>query len=130
MANFEIQSFMKIAVLLVTSGIIMAVLSSMLVVAEDVVSLPPLPQETHDFLEQCGAKLIPRCGEEMKASIYNNKRFVSEKCCGLLLDEGEACHNKFVEVTARFYPQLNQTEARTKALRIWDFCVELFGGYV
>lgn len=57
MANLEIQSFMKIAILLV-SGILAVLSSSMLVVAEDVVSLPPLPQETHDFLEQCGAKIF------------------------------------------------------------------------
>ena len=66
-------SFFKIAVLLV--GGILAVLSpsnSTFFVAEDVFDLPPLPQEIHDFLQQCAPKLTPKCGEEIKEGIYHN----------------------------------------------------------
>ena len=117
MAGIEIQSF-KINLLLV-SGLLM--LTSILVVAEDLVPLPPLPKETHDFLETCGTKLKPNCGEEIKIGVYQNGK-ISDECCKQLIDEGRACHDKFIEITAPFYPEPSRSEASAKGAELWIDC--------
>lgn len=61
---------------------------------EDVVALPPFPQEIHDFLQQCAAKLTPKCDEQIKEGIYNNGK-VSDECCKRLVDAGPTCHDDF-----------------------------------
>lgn len=72
----EIQSF-KTSILLLG---VFVMLSSVLVVAEDVLPLPLLPKETHDFLEHCGSKLKPECGKAIEASVYKHYNLAGE-CC-------------------------------------------------
>lgn len=45
------------------------------------------------------------------------------ECCKSLITELEACHEKFGEGNFTFYPRLNQTEAKAKALQVWNFCM-------
>ena len=118
MAVIKTQS-LKLSILLV-SGLI--ILSSVFVTAEDLVSLPLLPIETHDFLERCGTNLKPVCGEAIKANIYKNEKLSSE-CCQQLIAEGWACHDTFVQVTAPYYPDKNNSEIVAKSTQLWHDCV-------
>lgn len=124
MAGIEIIQSFKINACLVVSVVVLGMLPSSVPAAaaavNDVVALPPLPQETHDFLEQCASKLTPNCGQEIKAAMYEDRKknkVLSANCCDQLIAAGWDCHKKFVEVSAPFH---NQPEA--VANQIWIGC--------
>ena len=118
MASMEFQSF-KTSILPFS---VFLMLSLVLVAAEDLVPLPLLPMETYNFLEHCGTKIKPVCGEAIKAGVYKHE-ILSPECCQQLIAEGWACHDKFVQVTAPYYPEKNNAEVLDSSSHVWHECI-------
>ena len=54
--------------------------------------LPPLPSSTHNFLEQCAAKLPVECGVEIVGTLFGDGTLTAS-CCSNLVAVGRPCHD-------------------------------------
>ncbi|KAL5758661.1 hypothetical protein ACOSP7_021272 [Xanthoceras sorbifolium] len=57
--------------------------------------LPPLPSSTHNFLEQCSAKLPVECGVEIVGTLFGDGTLTAS-CCINLVAVGRPCHDEFL----------------------------------
>ncbi|KAL5758387.1 hypothetical protein ACOSP7_020998 [Xanthoceras sorbifolium] len=60
--------------------------------------LPALPSSTHNFLEQCAARLPVECGVEIVGTLFEDGTLPAS-CCSYLVAVGRPCHDEFLAVT-------------------------------
>ncbi|KAL5854644.1 hypothetical protein ACOSQ4_004446 [Xanthoceras sorbifolium] len=68
--------------------------------------LPPLPSSTHNFLEQCAAKLPVECGVEIVGTLFGDGTLTAS-CCSNLVAIGRPCHDEFLAVTLPFHKEVD-----------------------
>jgi hypothetical protein len=90
-------------------------------VLADVVPLPPLPPSTHNFLEQCAAKLQAGCGDQIAASLFG-AGIVSPACCLNLATFGRPCYDEFLLVTLPFHKGVDAAKVIAKSEKVWNDC--------
>ncbi|KAI4376291.1 hypothetical protein MLD38_014073 [Melastoma candidum] len=64
------------------------------------------------------------CGREVVASVFDNRGNVTEKCCGVLLQLGEECHNTLVErrIAAGGYEDKQVVDIIRRSFGVWSTC--------
>ncbi|KAL5756840.1 hypothetical protein ACOSQ2_021586 [Xanthoceras sorbifolium] len=68
--------------------------------------LPPLPSSTHNFLEQCAAKLPVECGVEIVGTLFGDGTLTAS-CCSNLVAVGRPCHDEFLAVTLPYHKEVD-----------------------
>ncbi|KAL5756826.1 hypothetical protein ACOSQ2_021572 [Xanthoceras sorbifolium] len=68
--------------------------------------LPPLPSSTHNFFEQCAAKLPVECGVEIIGTLFGYGRLTAS-CCSNLVAVGQPCHDEFLAVTLPYHKEVD-----------------------
>ena len=88
---------------------------------EQVASLPPLPTSTHNFLEQCAAKLQTGCGNQLVQSLFGAGT-VSPACCLNLATFGRPCYDEFLVVALPYHKEVDASNVIAKSEKVWNDC--------
>lgn len=88
---------------------------------EQVVPLPPLPASTHNFLEQCAAKLQTGCADRLVESLFGAGT-VSPACCLNLATFGRPCYDEFLVVTLPYHKEVDAAKVIAKSEKVWNDC--------
>ncbi|KAL5758648.1 hypothetical protein ACOSP7_021259 [Xanthoceras sorbifolium] len=83
--------------------------------------LPPLPSSTHNFLEQCAAKLPVECGVEIVGTLFGDGRLIAS-CCSNLVAVGRPCHDEFLTVTLPYHKEVDPSIILAKSEKVWNDC--------
>ncbi|KAL5857061.1 hypothetical protein ACOSQ3_004519 [Xanthoceras sorbifolium] len=81
--------------------------------------LPPLPSSTHNFLEQCAAKLPVECGVEIVGTLFGDGTLTAS-CCSNLVAIGRPCHDEFLTVTLPFHKEVDPSIVLAKSEKVWN----------
>ncbi|KAL5823605.1 hypothetical protein ACOSQ4_021505 [Xanthoceras sorbifolium] len=81
--------------------------------------LPLLPSSTHNFLEQCAAKLPVECGVEIVGSLFGDGTLTAS-CCSSLVAVGRPCHDEFLAVTLPYHKEVDPSIVLAKTEK---FCL-------
>ncbi|KAL5756855.1 hypothetical protein ACOSQ2_021601 [Xanthoceras sorbifolium] len=84
--------------------------------------LPPLPSSTHNFLEQCAAKLPVECGVEIVGTLFGDGALTAS-CCSNLVAVGRPCHDEFLAVTLPYHKEIQTSRVLAKSEKVWNDCV-------
>ncbi|KAL5789764.1 hypothetical protein ACOSQ2_004652 [Xanthoceras sorbifolium] len=76
--------------------------------------LPPLTSSTHNFLEQCAAKLPVECGVEIVGTLFGDGTLTAS-CCSNLVAIGRPCHDEFLAVTLPFHKEVDPSIVLAKS---------------
>ncbi|KAL5825537.1 hypothetical protein ACOSQ3_021600 [Xanthoceras sorbifolium] len=76
--------------------------------------LPPLPSSTHNFLEQCAAKLPVECGVEIVGTLLGDG-ILTAFCCSNLVAVGRPCHDEFLAVTLPYHKEIDPSIVLAKS---------------
>lgn len=87
-----------------------------------IVPLPPLPVSTHNFLEQCAAKLQTGCGDQLVASLFKVGTAVSPSCCRNLATFGRPCYDEFLVVSLPYHKEVDAATVIAKSEKVWNDC--------
>ncbi|KAL5756833.1 hypothetical protein ACOSQ2_021579 [Xanthoceras sorbifolium] len=91
--------------------------------------LPPLPSSTHNFLEQCAAKLPVKCGIEIVGTICGDGTLTAS-CCSNLMAVGRPCHDEFLAVTLPYHKEIDPSIvlARSEKKLLSDLYIRIDNG--
>ncbi|KAL5758388.1 hypothetical protein ACOSP7_020999 [Xanthoceras sorbifolium] len=79
--------------------------------------LPPLPSSTHNFLEQCAAKLPVECGVQIVGTLFGDGTLTAS-CCSSLVAVGRPCHDEFLAVTLPYHKEVDPSIVLAKSEKI------------
>ncbi|KAL5756554.1 hypothetical protein ACOSQ2_021300 [Xanthoceras sorbifolium] len=79
--------------------------------------LPPLPSSTHNFLEQCAAKLSVECGVQIFGTLFGDGTLTAS-CCSSLVEVGRPCHDEFSAVTLPYHKEVDPSIVLAKSEKI------------
>ncbi|KAL5756551.1 hypothetical protein ACOSQ2_021297 [Xanthoceras sorbifolium] len=80
-----------------------------------------LPSSTHNFLEQCAARLPVECDVEIVGTLFRDGTLPAS-CCSCLVAVGRPCDDEFLAVTLPYHKEVDPSIVLAKSEKVWNDC--------